>query len=149
MPTEERTNDESLIHELLTKQTRAIRDKDASAAVAVFTEDAVGFDLDPPLRHGPAEMRDKGRIQAWFDTWRGPIECQTRDLRIELGSDVGFAYSLQRMVGTKTDGAKADLWFRSSVCLRKERGAWKIAHTHQSVPFEMDGSNLAALDLEP
>jgi ketosteroid isomerase-like protein len=32
---------------------------------------------------------------------------------------------------------------------RDEHGAWKIAHEHTSVPFYMDGSFRAAIDLKP
>jgi ketosteroid isomerase-like protein len=38
---------------------------------------------------------------------------------------------------------------RSTLCFRREGGAWKIAHAHTSVPFHMDGSFRAAVDLEP
>lgn len=31
----------------------------------------------------------------------------------------------------------------------KSDGAWRIAHRHESVPFYMDGSNRAAVDLTP
>lgn len=53
------------------------------------------------------------------------------------------------MSGTKTDGEKPDLWFRSTMCLQKTGGAWRIAHEHNSTPFHMDGSYKAALDLDP
>ncbi|MFD0204902.1 MULTISPECIES: nuclear transport factor 2 family protein [Saccharothrix] len=42
-----------------------------------------------------------------------------------------------------------DLWFRSTVCLRRVDGVWRIAHEHTSTPFYMDGSFSAALDLTP
>jgi len=53
------------------------------------------------------------------------------------------------MHGTKTDGAKADLWFRDTFGFQRIKGKWKIAHEHESVPFYMDGSFKAAIDLEP
>jgi hypothetical protein len=33
--------------------------------------------------------------------------------------------------------------------LAKKDGAWKVTHEHFSVPFYMDGSNKAAIDLKP
>jgi PhnB protein len=33
--------------------------------------------------------------------------------------------------------------------LRQRRGAWRIVHAHESVPFLMDGSIKAAIDLKP
>jgi ketosteroid isomerase-like protein len=53
------------------------------------------------------------------------------------------------MTGTKTNGAKADLWFRETACFRREGGRWRITHMHNSVPFAMDGSDKALLDLQP
>ena len=32
---------------------------------------------------------------------------------------------------------------------RKIRGDWRIVHQHESVPFYMDGSYRAAVDLKP
>ena len=57
--------------------------------------------------------------------------------------------SLVHMTGTKTDGKKVDMWTRSTVVFRKEGGALKVMHVHSSVPFYMDGSLRAAVDLEP
>jgi ketosteroid isomerase-like protein len=53
------------------------------------------------------------------------------------------------MQGTKTDGAKADLWFRQTFGFQRITGEWKIAREHESVPFYMDGSFKAAIDLTP
>jgi SnoaL-like protein len=50
--------------------------------------------------------------------------------------------------GTKTDGETPDLWFRLAVCFRKTDGRWAIVHEHESVPFYMDGSFKAAVDLQ-
>lgn len=53
------------------------------------------------------------------------------------------------MTGVKVGGGKQSLWFRSTAVLRRERDVWKIAHMHESVPFAMDGSGKALLDLAP
>jgi PhnB protein len=54
------------------------------------------------------------------------------------------------MSGTKTDGEKVDMWLRATLCFRKIGGhQWKIVHEHESVPFYMDGSYKAAVDLTP
>ena len=38
---------------------------------------------------------------------------------------------------------------RASVGLRKVDGRWQVTHAHASVPFYMDGSDRAAVDLRP
>jgi ketosteroid isomerase-like protein len=36
-----------------------------------------------------------------------------------------------------------------TACYRKIKGKWLITHEHVSVPFYMDGSYRAAVDLKP
>ena len=147
MTTEKR--DESQIKALLDQFTEALRRKDAALAVAVFAEDAVAYDLAPPLQIAGAALRDPARIQMWFDTWKGGIASTAHDLTIHVGGDIAYAFTLQHMVGTKTDGTEADLWFRATAGFVRRNGEWKIAHVHNSVPFAMDGSDRALLDLKP
>ena len=40
-------------------------------------------------------------------------------------------------------------WIRLTLCFRKIGGVWKVTHEHTSVPFTMDGSLKAAVDLTP
>jgi ketosteroid isomerase-like protein len=60
-----------------------------------------------------------------------------------------FCHSLNQLRGTTTDGEKGDVWFRQTLCFRKIRNDWRIAHQHESVPFYMGGSYRAAVDLKP
>ena len=53
------------------------------------------------------------------------------------------------MTGTKSNGEKSDLWFRATACFRRDDGHWRITHIHNSVPFAMDGSYRALVDLKP
>jgi PhnB protein len=139
------SRDETEIHALLDAFASALYDKNSAAAVAVFSDDAGRFELAPPLR---IEV-DSAWFDAWFETWDGPIVSQPHDLKIETGGNVAYAYGLEHMTGTKTDGAKADLWFRATVCFRREPAGWRITHMHRSTPFYMDGSFRAAVDLKP
>jgi PhnB protein len=125
---------------------RALRAKDAAVVISYGTEDYVLFSLAPPLQ---VETREPKGLEAWFATWVGPIGYERHQVTIAAGPDLAFAHSLNRMTGIKTDGAKPDLWFRQTLCLRKVDGRWKIAHQHDSVPFHMDGSFRAAVDLRP
>jgi ketosteroid isomerase-like protein len=83
------------------------------------------------------------------DTWRSPIVSESHDLKVAVGGDVAYAFGVQHMSGTKKDGANVDLWFRATACFRREQGRWRITHMHNSVPFAMDGSGKALLDLKP
>ena len=142
-------NDEKQIRNLLDDFTRAIHDKDAAGVIETLTKDAVIFDLAPPLRHGPKANHDRKPLEEWFATWKSPITSQSKDLEIAIGGDVAYSYGLQHMTGTKMDGEKVDLWFRATACFRREGGRWGITHMHNSVPFAMDGSGKALLELKP
>ena len=141
--------DEIQISKLLDSYTAAIRAKDARATVAHYSRDVVAYDLAPPLAIEASKERDPKNIQQWFDTWSSPIESTPRDLEIVVGDGVAYAFGLRHMTGTKTNGERVDLWFRATACFRREDGAWRITHVHNSVPFAMDGSQRALLDLKP
>jgi ketosteroid isomerase-like protein len=47
------------------------------------------------------------------------------------------------------DGEEVELWFRVTACFRRDEGQWRITHMHNSVPFAMDGSAKALIDLKP
>jgi ketosteroid isomerase-like protein len=142
-------DDEAQIATLLDAYAAAIRAKDARATVAFYARDVVAYDLAPPLQIKAKAVRDPSYIQQWFDGWKGPIRSTAKDLEIVVGKDVAYAFGLRHMTGTKTDGERVDLWFRATAGFRREGGAWKIAHVHNSVPFAMDGSGRALLDLKP
>ena len=140
------TGAEAEIKAVIDDWADAMRAKDARRVVSHGTADFVQFSLAPPLVSDAAGAEG---LEKWFATWRGPLGYSVRDLRITAGDDVAFAHSLNRLSGTKTDGQISEVWFRHTVGLRKVGGAWKIAHEHESVPFYMDGSFKAAVDLEP
>ena len=117
--------------------------------LAHSAEGFLSFDLDPPLQHKGDVAKARQAIEAWFATWKSPIGLEDHDLVVTAGADVAFSTSLRHMTGTKTDGAEVSLWFRSTNGFRKENGAWKIVHSHSSVPFYMDGSFKACVDLKP
>ena len=126
--------------------SKAIGNKNAAQVLSHLADDVVQFSLAPPLRYQGKEAED---LQGLFNTWEGSIGIESRDMANATGTDVAFATSLVRMTGRKTDGEKPDLWFRQTIGLIKQAGTWKIAHEHASVPFYMDGSFRAAVDLKP
>jgi len=121
-------------------------DKNAAAIGAHFAPGAIIFDLAPPLGHA----LDVPGLAAWLDTWEGPISLVDRDLNITVSGDLAICHGLQKVSATtKDDSQRAEWWQRITICLSRIDGIWKIIHEHTSVPFHMDGSFQAALDLEP
>jgi PhnB protein len=142
-------SDEDQIRSVLRDFTEALRNRDAAAAIAPLADDAVTFDLAPPLRQGPEATHDPAQLEEWFATWESPIASEPRDLTIEVSGDLAYAYTLQHMTGKKKGGDEVDLWFRATACFRREADGWRITHMHNSVPFAMDGTDKALLDLKP
>jgi PhnB protein len=145
--TETTTRDQ--IRALLLDRAAAITARDARRAVAHYAPGLVSFTLAPPLRYTGDEARDPAGIESWFRTWDSPIGYDIGEPVIEAGDDVAFCHGLTHMTGTKADGEQVDLWFRSTVGLRRTAEGWQITHEHDSTPFYMDGSGLAATDLRP
>jgi uncharacterized protein (TIGR02246 family) len=143
-----RASNEAQIRALIDTWAKAVRAKDVDAVMSHFAPDIVTFDLAPPLQCAGADALERS-LAAWFSTFRGPVGYDVRDLTITTDSDVAFCRSLNRISGTRTDGEKTDVWVRATVGLRRIDGRWQVTHEHSSVPFYMDGSYRAAVDLKP
>lgn len=144
-----KANDEALIRTLRDELTNAIRAKDADAVVSHYAAETVMFVLAPPLQFKGDDAPGENGVKEWFSTFQGSIGYEIRDLNITTGETVAFCHSLNRISGTRSDGKATDIWVRETLCFRKLDGEWKITHQHQSVPFYMDGSDRAAVDLKP
>lgn len=142
-------DDEAGIRALIEERAAAIRDRDAARAVATLADDVVAFELAPPLALGPAAARDEAGLAAWLAGWDGPVGIEIRDLHVEACGEIGWCRSLNRLHGTLKGGRSVDMWMRSTLAFRRVAGAWRIAHGHSSVPFHMDGSYRAAMELRP
>jgi PhnB protein len=138
-------SDETQIRSVIEDWAAGLRAKDARRVMGHGADGLVHFSLAPPL---VADESGPFGLQKWFDTWQGPLGYELRGLEIVAGDGVAFSHSLNHLTGTQ-NGKRADVWFRSTLGFRKVGGQWKIAHEHESVPFLMDGSDKAALDLKP
>jgi len=143
------TKDETEIRAIIADHAKALYAKNADLLFAHNAKGMLSFDLAPPLLHKADAPDARKSTEAWFATWKGPIGWEDRDLVVTASEDVAFSTSLAHMTGTKTDGAEVSLWLRSTNGFRKENGEWKIVHAHSSVPFAMDGSFKACIDLKP
>jgi uncharacterized protein (TIGR02246 family) len=139
------TTDRAEIEALFQRLASAHADHDANAIVEAYAPDAVIFELAPPLmRRG----MNRDNVAAWLAGWDGPIQIDVRDVSLTVGGNLAFVSALNRMRG-RQGGEEQDLWYRTTTCLLKISGRWKIVCDHASVPFYMDGSYRAAVDLSP
>ena len=139
------TADKAAIHELFQQLAKANADHDPDTIVDAYAPNAVIYDLAPPL--GFRGM-NRDSVASWLDGWEGPIRIDAQDVNLSLEGDLAFVSALHRMRG-RQGGEEQDLWYRTTTCLRKTDGRWRIVHAHSSVPFYMDGSYHAAVDLKP
>jgi ketosteroid isomerase-like protein len=140
------TGDHDDIRDLLEAWMTAMRAKDADGIIGCGPDTIRQFTLAPPLQE---TGNDRAGLQAWFDTWDGPLEFELRDTDLRLGGDIAWCSALAWLAGTKVGKSKSGFWFRLTVAFAREDGRWKIVHVHESVPFAMDGPPLAIFDLQP
>jgi ketosteroid isomerase-like protein len=140
---------EAEIKAVLEARRAAVAAKDAEASVENYARDVVLFDFAPPLAQPSSQAVDPAQAQQWFATWDGPIAVELRDLVVRANGDLAFAFGLLRMSGKRTDGSDGDFWSRTTTCLERQGGEWRILHEHNSFPMLMDGSRRAATELRP
>lgn len=139
-------SDIDAVRAVITTIQAAHRDKDAAAIARHYAPQAVIADLAPPLVRRGVEP---DAIQAWLDGWDGPVELTSRDLAIEVAGDLAVCHGLQHTRARDRSGEEAAWWSRITMALARTKDGWRIVHEHSSVPFYMDGSFRAAVDLEP
>ena len=120
--------------------------KDAAAIARHYAPDAVIADLAPPLcRRG----LDVSATQAWLDGWDGPIEITTHELEIHVDGNFALCHGLLHARVRTRSGEQEAWWSRITVALARTPSGWRIIREHSLVPFHMDGSLRATIDLEP
>lgn len=135
------------IRNLIDTWVQAVREKDVEGSAAPYASDVISYDLVNPLRYNGSDMIRK-RLTEWFASFEGPIGIEFRDLDVTAGDDVAFCHGLHHVDGTKTDGTKLEMWWRTTLCLSKIEGRWTITHSHDSVPINME-NRMASFDLKP
>ena len=140
-------SDEAQLRQLIEQWTQALYAKDLNTLMSYYAPDILTFDILPPLQYQGVEAYRKN-FEAWFAGVQGPIEYETRDLRIVTSEEVAFCHSLNRVRSTRTTGETTETWVRVTVGFRKIGGTWRITHEHVSVPCDMETSQ-ALLDLQP
>lgn len=138
--------DEQTLRAMVADWAAAIRARNAAGVVAHQADGFVLYSLAPPLVSDDAGVAG---LDAWFATWEGGLAVEIRDLELVIGGDAAFGHCLTRLGGIKRGGARDEIWFRQTLGFRRIGGRWRILHQHESVPFYMDGSTRAAVDLMP
>ncbi len=141
--------DEAQIRALLDRWAKAFHDRDVAGVMSMYprTGDLVAFDIVPPLRYVGYEAYKKD-YETFLAGYKGPVEVEYRDLKIEVSGTLGFAYGLERLSGTLVNGQPSSMWIRFTSGFRKIGGRWYDVHDHISVPTDFE-TGKAALELTP
>jgi uncharacterized protein (TIGR02246 family) len=142
-----RTADEAAIRQLIADRVAAVRNKDVRTLVSHFAADVRSFDVVNPLQVSGADAIRK-RLEQWLGSFRAPVDFETKDLQIALGSEVAYCHFLSGVNATMAGDTRVHMWYRTTVCYQKIEGRWFITHEHDSVPFDVD-TGMASLNLTP
>lgn len=135
------------IRTIVLERAAAVAAKDATAMLKHNAPDIVEYTLAPPLRQSVSTTEG---VTAWLGTFEGPMGMEVTELAVTAGGDVAYCTSLNCLTATPVgQGEGFSLWFRATLGLCKREGRWVVTHEHLSVPFEMDGSFRASIDLKP
>ena len=121
------------------------RDRDAAAIVRHYADDALIADLAPPLQRTGLDVAG---LQEWLDGWDGPVLLTLQDILVDVSGDLAICHGLLHTEAGR-GGEPVGWWARITSALRRFGDDWLVIHEHVSVPFHMDGSFRAAIDLEP
>jgi ketosteroid isomerase-like protein len=99
------------------------------------SNDLVVYDISTPREYdGTAAVR--GDFQGFFDNSKNP-KVEFLSLHVTTDGKLGVAESVQHFTGTDKADKPVDMIFRVTDVWRKEKGGWKIIHSHVSFPIDM------------
>ncbi|MGB8964048.1 MAG: nuclear transport factor 2 family protein [Candidatus Cybelea sp.] len=132
-------DDLSQLRMLESRFATAMNNKDLDAVMAAYAPEKSLFVFDvvgPPSVHfGWDQYREA--FKQMFAAISGPLRLTITDLDIEIGGDLGYSRSLQRVSGIRTKDRKPfDYTVRVTDVYRKIGGKWLIVQEHLSLPID-------------
>lgn len=129
------TRDEALVRQLIADQTHAICAKNLAQIMANYAQEAVVFDMKPPLQ--------LNGIEAIEQMWATSLPCmpavsgtEAQDLYLTISGELALAHWTFRFTGIDADHPAAQMWFRITAGCQKIQDQWQIVHEHCSIPFD-------------
>ncbi len=139
-------SDEAEVQVVIEGTVEAIRAKDPGALMEFYAPGVLAFDLITPLQYHGAATVGK-RAGEWLSSFDGEVDYELLELKITAGEKTAFAHSLNHVWGVQ-QGKALDMWWRSTLCLKKRDDRWLITHEHSSMPFDMK-TGQAVMDQRP
>lgn len=138
------------IKALLADHAQAVRNRDVAAAIKIYADDVLIFDVVGPLAHPKGIASVEDRLAQWLSTFAdyAVIDFQLVDVAITADEHLAFSHSYNHVNARLRTGRILDMYWRETLCWRKHDGQWRIVHAHSSVPFD-PSTGIAATGLEP
>ncbi|MCW8126031.1 YybH family protein [Microbulbifer halophilus] len=141
------TDDENQIRTLINRWAEAACSGDLDRVMACYAPDVVAFDAIVALQfRGVDAYRKHWEYCMGFAP--GDMLFTIPEMNISVGGDIAYCHFLVSCGCTDEKGNEQTGWMRGTVCLRRLKGQWRIAHEHYSAPFDPE-SMKALTDLEP
>lgn len=133
------SSDNAQIKAIYDQFPASVSAKDVNAIMKFYApgKELLVFDVVPPRQYAGWDAYKKD-WQDFLAAYKGPIKFTISDLSYWTSGDLGFGYSIQRIVGTDTKGNPSDMTVRVTDAYRKIGGKWLIVHEHVSVPVNLD-----------
>ena len=119
----------ALIHEC----SQALDEKDLARLFAHFTADVALFDVGTQLQGVDAY---KNLWETSFTHFGEKVGTERKDVQIHADEHLAFVHCYTRVTGVKSKNQNAKSWLRTTICLKKIQGDWKIVHEHISLPID-------------
>ncbi|MGW0834092.1 YciI family protein [Streptomyces prunicolor] len=120
---------EAEIRALDAELTEALGERDVDRALACYAPRAEVFHLADGHERQGLDVHRKA-LQDLFGSVTGPVAREVRELRIQVDESIGFAHSVVRLTGTRTDGTPLDETLRVTTGYRDVGLKRLITHEH-------------------
>jgi len=97
--------------------------------------DLVVYDINTP-REFDGQQAVRADFQNFFDTMKN-AKVEFVSLHVVSDGKMALANSVQHFTGSDKSGKPVDMTFRVTDVWQKQKGDWKIIHTHVSFPTDM------------
>ena len=129
------SEDEREIRELVERWVRAVHTGDLDTVTDQHAQDIVMFDVPPPYDGVRGLAAYEATWPPFFEWQRSGASFELTELDVTAGSDVAFAFALLRCGSRDELRDNPAMRLRLTLGLRKEAGAWVVAHEHHSFPL--------------
>ena len=122
--------------EITTLEHKVANSSSADEALSYLRDDVVVYDTWAPLQfNGKKAIRTD--LEAAYANFKSPPKVDFISLKVIPAGDIAVAYSIQHLTAADKAGKPLDYTFRETDVWRKEKGEWKIVHSHISFPVDM------------